>query len=153
DIAIVEAVAITESGGIVPTTSVGNSASFALLAEKVIVEINLSQSEALEGLHDIYIPTYRPSRTPIPDETPESRVGFPFIPVPSDRIAAIVISTKLDSSSPIHDPHDEPRAIAGHLTEVINHEVAQPRLPGDLPPLQAGIGTIANVALHGLIEG
>ena len=49
DIAIVEAVAITETGGIVPTTSVGNSASFALLAEKVIVEINTSQSEALEG--------------------------------------------------------------------------------------------------------
>ena len=152
DIAIVEAVAITESGGIVPTTSVGNSASFALLAEKVIVEINLSQSEALEGLHDIYIPTYRPSRTPIPVVTPESRVGFPFIPVPSDRIAAIVISTKLDSSSTIHDPDDETRAIAGHLTEFLKNEVAQSRLPGHLHPLQAGIGTIANAVLHGFID-
>ena len=43
DVAVIEAVAITENGGIVPTTSVGNSASFAILAEKVIVEINLSQ--------------------------------------------------------------------------------------------------------------
>ncbi|MGO7778242.1 hypothetical protein ACC741_37515, partial [Rhizobium johnstonii] len=34
DVAVVEATAITEDGGIVPTTSVGNSASFAILAPK-----------------------------------------------------------------------------------------------------------------------
>ena len=44
DVAVVEAVAITETGAIIPTTSVGNSASFAILADKVIVELNLSQS-------------------------------------------------------------------------------------------------------------
>lgn len=152
DIAIVEAVAITESGGIVPTTSVGNSASFALLADKVIVEINLSQSENLEGLHDIYIPTYRPTRTPIPVVSPQSRVGFPFIPVPPERIAAIVISTKLDSSSTVLDPDAETRAIAGHLTEFLKNEVAHSRLPSHLQPLQAGIGTIANAVLHGFID-
>lgn len=152
DIAIVEAVAITETGGIVPTTSVGNSASFALLADKVIVEINLSQSENLEGLHDIYIPTYRPTRTPIPVVSPQSRVGFPFIPVPPERIAAIVISTKLDSSSTVLDPDAETRAIAGHLTEFLKNEVAHSRLPSHLQPLQAGIGTIANAVLHGFID-
>jgi hypothetical protein len=41
DVAIIEAVAITSTGAIIPTTSVGNSASFAMLADKVIVEINL----------------------------------------------------------------------------------------------------------------
>src|SRR5215469_5024437 len=56
DLAIIEAAAITETGGIVPTTSVGNTASFAVLAEQVIVEINLAQPAALEGLHDIWIP-------------------------------------------------------------------------------------------------
>ncbi|EAN8120830.1 propionyl-CoA--succinate CoA transferase, partial [Salmonella enterica] len=66
DIAVIEAVAITEQGHIVPTTSVGNSASFAIFAKQVIVEINLSHNANLEGLHDIYIPTYRPTRTPIP---------------------------------------------------------------------------------------
>ena len=83
-----EALAITETGGIVPTTSVGNSASFALLADKVIVEINTSQSEALEGLHDIYIPSYRPKRMPIPIVAPASTrrsvdiSGSPFSLVP-----------------------------------------------------------------------
>lgn len=36
DYAVVEAVAITEDDGIIPSTSVGNSASFAILAKKVI---------------------------------------------------------------------------------------------------------------------
>ena len=152
DIAVIEAVAITEQGGIVPTTSVGNSASFAILAEKVIVEINLSQQAELEGLHDIYIPTHRPMRMPIPVVAPESRIGLPFIPIDPDKIAAIVVTTKLDSSSTVLPPDDETRAIAGHLTEFFLHEVKQGRLTNTLQPLQAGIGTIANAVMHGFID-
>ena len=152
DVAVVEAVAITEQGGIVPTTSVGNSASFAILADKVIVEINLSQSHQLEGLHDIYIPAHRPMRTPIPVVTPESRVGLPFIPVDPDKIAAIVITEKQDSSSTILAPDDGTRSIAGHLSEFLQDEVRAGRLTNTLQPLQAGIGTIANAVLHGLID-
>ncbi|SON55940.1 Succinyl-CoA:coenzyme A transferase [Hartmannibacter diazotrophicus] len=152
DVAVIEAVAITEQGGIVPTTSVGNSATFSILAEKVIIEINLSQSDMLEGLHDIYIPTHRPTRMPIPVVAPESRVGLPFIPIDPDKIAAIVITEKLDSSSTILPPDDETRAIAGHLSEFLEHEVKAGRLTNSLQPLQAGIGTIANAVLHGLIE-
>ena len=152
DVAVIEAVAVTETGGIVPTTSVGNSASFAILADKVIVEINLNQPAGLEGLHDIYIPTYRPNRMPIPIVSPESRVGLPFIPVPPEKIAAIVVTEKLDSSSTILDPDDETRAIAGHLTDFFLNEVKQGRMDNTLAPLQAGIGTIANAVLHGLID-
>ena len=113
DIAVIEAVAITEEGGIIPTTSVGNSASFAILAKKVIVEINLSQSDTLEGLHDIYIPSRRPTRQPIPVVSPESRVGFPFIPIDPDKIAAIVVTQKLDSSSTILPPMMTPAPLPG----------------------------------------
>ncbi|ADH88921.1 succinate CoA transferase [Ancylobacter novellus DSM 506] len=152
DVAVIEAVAITEQGGIIPTTSVGNSASFAILAEKVIVEINLSQPTLLEGLHDIYIPTRRPVRHPIPVVAPENRVGLPFIPVDPGKIAAIVVTSKLDSSSTVLPPDAETRAIAGHLTELLKHEVKLGRLTETLQPLQAGIGTIANAVMHGLID-
>lgn len=64
DIAIVEAAAITEDGGIVPTMSVGNSASFVEQARLVIVELNLGVPAAIEGLHDIVIPGARPGRQP-----------------------------------------------------------------------------------------
>ncbi len=152
DVAVVEAVAITAQGGIIPTTSVGNSATFAILAEKVIVEINLSQPLELEGLHDIYIPTRRPFREPIPVVTPESRVGLPFIPIPPEKIAAIVVTTKLDSASTVLPPDPETGAIAGHLMEFLKREVKMGRLTDRLQPLQAGIGTIANAVMHGFID-
>ena len=56
DFAILEAVSITEDGMVIPTTSVGNSLSFALNAKSIIIEINLAQNENLEGLHDLYDP-------------------------------------------------------------------------------------------------
>jgi succinyl-CoA:acetate CoA-transferase len=47
-------------------------------------------------------------------------------------------------------PADEDTAlIAGHLIEFFQHEVSRGRLPKQLPPLQAGIGTIANAVLSG----
>ncbi len=152
DIAVIEAAAITEEGGIIPTSSVGNSASFAILAPKVIVEINTAQPLSFEGLHDIFIPTYRPNRMPIPVVTPDSRVGLPYIPIPPEKIAAIVMTHKQDSSAAIQPPDDETRAIAGHLIEFFLSEVKAGRMDNRLAPLQAGIGTIANAVLHGLID-
>ena len=152
DVAVIEAVAITANGGIIPTTSVGNSATFAILADKVIVEINATQPMALEGLHDIYIPTRRPFREPIPVVAPESRVGLPFIPIPPEKIAAIVLTQKLDSASTVLPPDHETAAIASHLMEFLGHEVKKGRLTERLQPLQAGIGTIANAVMHGFLE-
>jgi len=152
DIAVIEATAITEQGAIVPTTSVGNSASFAILARKVIVEINLSMPLTMEGLHDIYIPTYRPHRLPIPLISPEQRIGTPTIAIDPEKIAAIVITEKADSPSNVLPPDPETRAIAGHLDAFLRHEVRLGRLSRSLQPLQAGIGTIANAVLHGLID-
>lgn len=153
DYAVVEATAITEDGGIVPSTSIGNSASFAILAKKIIVEINLSQPLALEGLHDVYIPTKRPTRVPIPVVSCDSRVGFPYVPIDPDKIAAIVVTDEKDSFSTVEAPDAETRAIAGHLIRFFEREVASGRLDLTLQPLQAGIGTIANSVLTGLADG
>ncbi|WP_409268694.1 acetyl-CoA hydrolase/transferase family protein [Massilia sp. BHUDP2] len=153
DVAVIEAVAITETGGIVPTTSVGNSASFAILAEKVIVEINLSQSPALEGLHDIFIPKRRPSREPMPLTSVSDRIGTSAIEIPPEKIVAIVFTEKTDSASTILPPDAETAAIAGHLIDFFGAEIAQGRLTESLMPIQAGIGTIANAVVSGLNEG
>lgn len=152
DLAVIEAVAITEQGHIVPTTSVGNSASFAILAKRVIVEINLAQPLALEGLHDIYIPTYRPTRTPIPVVATDSRIGNTAIPIDPAKIAAIVISNQPDSNSTVLPPDTDTKAIAEHLISFFKHEVKLGRLTNRLMPLQAGIGTIANAVMHGLLD-
>ena len=49
DFAILEAVAITEDGMIIPTTSIGNSLAFSLNAKSIIIEMNMAQSAQLEG--------------------------------------------------------------------------------------------------------
>jgi succinyl-CoA:acetate CoA-transferase len=151
DIAVIEATAITEDGGIVPTMSVGNSASFAQQARQIIVEINLSTPLALEGLHDIYIPADRPARAPIPLVSPGQRIGVTTIAIDPARIAAIVITDSPDSPSNVLPPDEETEAIAGHVIAFFEGEVKAGRMSSELLPLQAGIGTIANAVLHGLI--
>ena len=152
DVAIVEAVAITEDGAIVPTTSVGNSASFAILADKVIVEINLAQPAGLEGLHDIWIPKKRPLREPIPIMSADDRAGTPWIAIPPEKIVAIVLSDQPDSTSSVLPPDAETAAIAGHLIRFFEQEIGAGRLTKELLPLQAGIGTIANAVLAGFAD-
>lgn len=153
DYAIIEAAAIREDGGIIPSTSIGNSASFAILAKKIIVEINLLQTLDLEGLHDIYIPTRRPMREAIPVTACDSRAGLPFIPIDPDKIAAIVITQQNDSFSTVEAADDDTQAIANHLIGFFEKEVQLGRLDLTLNPLQAGIGTIANSVLAGLAAG
>ncbi|GGC85803.1 succinate CoA transferase [Undibacterium terreum] len=152
DIAIIEAAAITETGGIIPTTSVGNSASFAIFAKHVIIEINLSQPLELEGLHDIFIPKMRPQREPMPLTAPQDRIGVAAIEIPPEKIVAIVITNTPDSPSNVQAPDHETAAIAKHLINFFENEVKQGRLEESLLPLQAGIGTIANAVMAGFID-
>lgn len=114
DIAVVEAVAILPDGGIVPSMSVGNSASFVAQADQVIVELNTSMPMSLMGLHDIYLPEDRPGRKPIPLTRPDQRIGTTSIPVDPSRIAAIVVTGHPDSPSNVQPPYEDTRAIARH---------------------------------------
>ena len=151
--AIIEAAAITEDGGIVPTTSVGNSTSFAALAENLIIEINLSQPLELEGLHDIYTPTRRPAREPIPVIACDSRIGLTEMRVDPAKIAAIVITEQSDSAATLEAPSAETDAIANHLIAFLVRECGEGRLNLSVNPLQAGIGNISNAVLAGLASG
>ena len=153
DFAIIEATAITEDGGIVPTTSVGNSPIFVEKAKQVIVELNLSIPLELEGLHDIYIPTARPNRQPIPLVDVRDRIGTPYIPCPPEKIAAVVLTTEQDTPSNVSGPDSDTAAMAGHILEFLAHEVCHGRLPRHIGPLQSGIGSVANAVLSGLVQG
>ncbi|NPV71377.1 MAG: acetyl-CoA hydrolase/transferase family protein [Firmicutes bacterium] len=152
DMAIIEAVKITEDGHIIPSTSVGNSPTFVKQAKQVIVEINTSQPLDLAGMHDIYIPDDPPARKPIPITSPEQRIGTEYIPCGPDKIAAIVVTDIKDNVRPLAPIDDVARAIAGHLVEFFEHEVEIGRLPPRLLPLQSGVGSVANAVLAGLLD-
>ena len=147
DLAIVEACAITEEGHIVPTTSVGSAPTFVKMANKVIVEINTSQPEALEGMHDIYVPLDPPYRKEIPIYATGDRIGTPYIECGPDKIAAIVVTDITDKVRPLPAVTETEQAIADNIVAFFNKEVEAGRLPKNLLPLQSGVGGVANAVL------
>lgn len=152
DFAILEAVAVTEDGMIIPSTSVGNNALFAKYAKNIILEINLAQSEFLEGLHDVYEPEEQGSRVPIPIMKPSDRIGTHGISVDINKIKGIVLTNWADSPSTIVPPDDETQVMANHLLDFLRKEIAEGRLTAKLAPLQSGIGSVANAVMHGMLH-
>jgi acetyl-CoA hydrolase len=151
DVAIVEATAITEDGGIIPGASVGASPEIIQMADKIIIEVNTA-TPSFEGLHDITMTDLPPRRKPYLIMAPEDRIGTAHIPVDPERVVAIVESDYADQTQPNAPEDDTSRAIAGHLIEFLKHEVSHGRLPQNLLPLQSGIGNIANAVIGGLSQ-
>lgn len=152
DFAILEAVSITEDGLVIPSTSVGNSLSFADNAKSIIIELNLAQTTQLEGLHDLYLPEKQGQRGPIPLSNPSDRIGTIGIPVDVEKVKGIVLTNLEDSPSTIVAPDDETLIMAQHLMEFLRKEIKAGRLSEKLAPLQSGIGSVANAVLHGMLE-
>ncbi|MBT2681700.1 acetyl-CoA hydrolase/transferase family protein [Bacillus sp. ISL-35] len=152
DVAILEAIAISEDGMVIPTTSIGNSMAFAQNAKSIIIEINTAQSTELEGLHDLYEPGKQGARQPIPLTKPDDRIGTIGIPVDVNKVKGIVFTNQLDSPSTIVPPDEETVVMAQHLIEFLRKEVQSGRLTESLAPLQSGIGSVANAVLHGMLD-
>ena len=152
NVAIVEAIAITEEGNIIPTSAVGNSPSFIKSADKIIVEISSKQPVELEGMSDIYMLENPPMRTHIPIKTPGDRIGTPFIACDKDKIAAVVFSDMEDHVRDLAPISDVDRAISKNIINFLEKEVSLGRLTKNLLPLQSGVGNVANAVLAGLCD-
>ncbi len=153
DTALVEVSAILPGGELVPSSSVGNNKTWLDHADKVILEVNQWQDQALRGMHDIYYGTaLPPARVPIPLVRPDDRIGQATLRCDPAKIVAIVETQAPDRNLPFKPADDAALRIAGHLLEFFGHEVAKGRLPAQLLPLQSGVGNIANAVLTGLID-
>lgn len=150
DIALVEALAITEDGHLIPTTSVGNTPTYVAEADAVIVEIAMSKPLALEGMADVYMCQKPPCRQPIPLTHPGDRIGTPYIPCGWDKIKAIVISDRSDLTRPLAAISEDSKKIGQNIIRFFEDEVAAGRLGKSLLPIQSGVGSVANAVLYGL---
>jgi succinyl-CoA:acetate CoA-transferase len=102
-------------------------------------------------MHDIYYGTaLPPDRKPIQLVRPDDRIGVPYLRCPEDKIVAVVETSAPDRNTPFKAPDADSRAIAGHIVEFLEHEVARGRVPRSLLPLQSGVGNVANAVLAGL---
>lgn len=152
DVAIVEALAITEEGNLIPTTGVGNAPTFVKNADKVIVEINLKKPMALEGMADIYMTENPPNRKPIMICDVADRIGNTYIECGFDKIAAIVITDLQDKTRPLGQVDEDSKKISENIIKFFDGEVKSGRLSRSLLPLQSGVGSVANAVLYGLCD-
>lgn len=153
DIAIIEVAMVEEDGSLLLTTSVGNSSAFALLANKIILEVNLCIPLDIIGLHDIFSTGQYPNRSEIPILAADTRVGTTHVQVDPDKIVGIVITNKQDSPAEISPPDETTVTMAQHLVNFFDKEVKKGNLSKSLLPLQAGIGKVANAVLDGFRLG
>lgn len=152
DVALVEALAITEDGNLIPTTSVGNTPTYVAEAESVIVEIAMAKPLALEGMADVYMCEKPPFRQPIPLTHAGDRIGTPYITCGWDKIKAVVISDKSDLTRPLAAISEDSKKIGENIIRFFENEVAEGRLGKSLLPIQSGVGSVANAVLYGLCE-
>lgn len=150
DVAVVEAVAITEKGHLIPTLSVGNTPTYVREADKIIVEI-CAEPQELEGIHDIYTPEDPPYRMPIPIYRAADRIGKPFIEMNPERVSAVVFSDREDTCAIFSEPDETALRIAEHILDFVRREIRKDRLPPNLP-WQSGVGDVANAVLNGFLE-
>lgn len=150
DLAIVEALAITENGDLIPTTAVGNMPAFVRNAAKVIVEINLQKPLALEGMADIALLADPPGREAINICRPSDRIGNTYVTCGLEKIAAIVVTGKKDQTRPLGATDQISEQISKNIIKFIDTEVARGALTKCLLPLQSGVGSVANAVLYGL---
>ena len=154
DVALVEVAGIAADGALIPSSSVGNNATWIEMADRVILEVNSWQPIELEGMHDIYYGTaLPPHRTPIQILEPSDRIGVPYLHCPPEKIIAVVPTHDPDYSTPSKPADDNSQLIAGHVLDFLTHEIRRGRLPAALPPLQSGVGNITNAVLAGLDGG
>ena len=154
NVAVIEVAGILPDGRLIPSSSVGNNKTWIDEADHVILEVNHWQNPGLEGMHDIYYGTERPPRRqPIMMTAPGDRIGEPYLRCDPAKVIAVVETNAPDRNSKFAAPDANSQAIAGHIIDFLQHEVARGRLPKELLPLQSGVGNIANAVLAGLNSG
>lgn len=146
--AIIEVSRVTDDGELTLTTSLGNSALFCRMADRIILELNEYHKPELSRIHDIYELPNPPHRGPIPISEPEDRIGSGTVKVDPSKIVAIVHTNEPDHLTPFKEGTPETSLIGSHIVSFLEEEYRAGRLPHtEYLPLQSGVGNIANAVL------
>ena len=150
DLAIIEAVGITEEGNLIPSYRVSDMPNFAQAAKHLIIQLNTCYPLEFEGMHDIYLPQNPPNRKLIPISRVDDRIGTPYIPLNPEKIKYIVLS-EVPETIDLDETVDETSIkISQNLLTFLRQEISIGRLPKNLLPIETGLGSIPSAVLCGL---
>lgn len=152
DWAIIEAADITPDGEIVLGTGVGGSPTYAMLADKIFIELNEALPKEVCGMHDLYIPLDPPYRREIPIYAPNDRIGSPVLKVDPKKIVGIVRTNINNGVKPFTAPDEVSKQIGANVVGFLLSEYRRGGIPKEFLPLQSGVGNVANAVLYDLGE-
>jgi acetyl-CoA hydrolase len=150
DLAVIEATEVAGDGRVYLTTSIGASPTYLRYADKVIIEINRSQSPRLREMADIFVMPPPPHRSPIPIQEPLTRIGWPYAVVDPQKVIGVVENHEPDQATEFSSPGGIGNKIAEHVVRFLLDERRAGRIPDSFLPLQAGVGNVANSVLAAL---
>ncbi len=148
--AILEASEITDDGGLILSTSVGISPTLALMAEKIIIELNAKHAGKLNGMHDIFTLEPPPYRKAIPVFKPNERAGETVLHIDPKKVLGIVQTDSYDHTSPFKPLNATTERIGQNVANFLLKEWKKGSIPKEFLPLQSGVGNIANAVLGAL---
>ena len=152
DFAIIEVMDIDDEGNAVLGTGVGNVPTFAMLADKILIEHNTELPESLRGMHDIYIPKDPPYRSEIPVFHANDRIGSPTLKIDPKKIVGVVETYSLDGVKAFTEPDAVSKKIGANVVNFLLGEYRKGGIPKEFLPLQSGVGNVANAVLYDLGE-
>ncbi|MFI3268381.1 MAG: succinate CoA transferase [Rikenellaceae bacterium] len=152
DVAIIEAVEITDDGEITLTTGVGISPTVCDLADKIIIELNSYNPKELKGVHDLYQPCDPPCRREVPIYTPSDRIGSQVLKVDPAKVIGIVETCLPDGVKEFSPVDETTQKIGENVSNFLAKEMKEGRIPSSFLPIQSGVGNIANAVLGCLGE-
>lgn len=152
DLAVVEVSRVRPDGSVILGASVGISAEALVKAKKVILEVNTAVPD-YTLFHDIVVPKVHPKiGWPIPVTNVSDRVGTPYVEFDTNRIVAVVESKIPDYPVPFKPTDEIDRRIAQNVIDFLLHCRTWLDWGKRLPPIQSGVGNVANAIVGELYE-
>ena len=152
DLAVIEATRIRPDGSVILSGSAGISAEALTHAKKVILEVNTAIPD-YTGFHDIALPNVYPNvNWPIPLVNISDRVGLPYVEFDKSKVVAVIESEQPDYHVAFKPASSAENKIAQNVIEFLSYCNKRFNWGDRLPPLQSGVGNIANAIVGGLYD-
>ncbi|HEY8377363.1 MAG TPA: acetyl-CoA hydrolase/transferase C-terminal domain-containing protein, partial [Nannocystis sp.] len=150
DVAVVEVTRIRPDGSVVLSASVGVSPEALARARQVILEVNTGLPD-FTLMHDIVLPPAPPTiGWPVPVTGVRDRVGLPYVLLDPNKVVAVVESTTPDFPVEFRASDAVCEQIADHVIAFLVECRDRFGWHHWVPPLQSGVGNIANAVIAGL---
>ncbi len=147
NVAILEAADLSANGDILLTAGVGNAATYANLAEKIIVEINDMHPKSILGIHDLYEPADPPYRKEIPIYSVKDRIGKETLKVDPEKIIAVVNTSRPNEVGKFTPVDETTQKIGENVAKFLSSQLKCGFIPKSFLPIQSGVGNVANAVL------